>query len=358
MLCVLPLFLSAQVRTTVLDGTDGNSLENYIPYHESAPISEVKLMPPVDVAAAIAEHDAAGRQPLLYGIPIPASLSKADGEVIDKGRVIVWRINIRSNEAISLNFHLGDLYLPVGSGLYIYNQAGTMFSGPIMSTHVYDGLYATDFLLGEEIYLEAIIPKDSFEVFNIAINTVVHGFQDIEATDRRGFGTSAICNVDVNCPSVGGGFTNQRDAVCLISNSGGEWCSGALINDDCQSLRSFLLTANHCLNSQNIANWTFRFNYDSPNPTVPNCRGSNATSWLVYSGSSLKANSSATDFALLELNGSVMGQPTLALAGWDRSASPTITSVFCIHHPAGDVKKISIDTDTLTGTTGFWHVEN
>ena len=163
MLCFLPLFLSAQVRTTVLDGTDGNSLENYNPYHESTPIGEVKLMPPVDVEAAIAAHAAAGRQPLLYGIPISVSLSKADGEVVDKGRVIVWRMNIRSNEAISLNFHLGDLYLPVGSELYIYNQAGTMFSGPITSTHVYDGLYATDFLLGEEIYLEAIIPKDSFE---------------------------------------------------------------------------------------------------------------------------------------------------------------------------------------------------
>ncbi len=78
-MCFLPLLLTAQVRTRVLDGTDGANLENYIPYHESAPISDVKLMPPVDVAAAIAAHDAEGRQAPLYGVPIPVSFSKADG---------------------------------------------------------------------------------------------------------------------------------------------------------------------------------------------------------------------------------------------------------------------------------------
>ena len=352
----LPLLLFGQVRTNVVNVAAGESLENYIPHHENTPLDEVQLMPPVDVAAALAAHDSAGRQAQLYGVPILVDLSKADGDTTDLGGIIIWRLSIRSNEAVSLNFHLSDLSLPLGSELYIYNQAGTMVSGPVTSTHVYDGQYATDIISGEEVYLEAIVRKSSFEAFNVAVSTVVHGFQDLEANDR-GYGDSQTCNVDVNCP-VGAGFGNERDAVCLISNANGELCSGVLISDDCQSLRSFLLTAKHCVNGEDVANWVFRFNYDSPNPTTPACRGSNATNWLTYSGSSIKAQSSATDFALLELNGSVVGQPTLALAGWDRSSNPTITSVVCIHHAHGDVKKISVDADILSGTPGFWHVDD
>ena len=272
--CFLPFFLSAQVRTTVLDGTDGNSLENYIPYHESTPISDVKLMPPVDVEAAIAEHDAAGREAPLYGVIIPVSLTKADGEAIDKGRMIIWRMNIRSNGAVSLNFHLSNLSLPEGSELYVYNEAGTMVSGPVTSAHAYEGLYATDIISGEEVYLEAIIPKHSFEVFDIMVHTVVHGF-DMGAIDRS-FGSSQLCEVDVNCPA-GAAFANERDAVCRIFSGTAELCTGTMINDDCQTLRSFMLTAEHCTNANVTANWVMRFNYDSPNPTTPSCRGADAS---------------------------------------------------------------------------------
>ena len=148
-----PLLLFGQVRTNVVNVAAGESLENYIPYHENTPLDNVQLMPPVDVAAALAAHDSAGRQAQLYGVPILVDLSKADGDTTDLGGIIIWRLSIRSNEAVSLNFHLSDLSLPLGSELYIYNQAGTMVSGPVTSTHVYDGQYATDIISGEEVFV-------------------------------------------------------------------------------------------------------------------------------------------------------------------------------------------------------------
>ncbi len=51
---------------------------------------------------------------------------------------------------------LSDLYLPQGSELYIYNEAGTMFSGPVTKAHVYDGHYATDIISGEEVYIVSV----------------------------------------------------------------------------------------------------------------------------------------------------------------------------------------------------------
>ena len=93
------------------------------------------------------------------------------------------------------------------------------------------------------------------------------------------------------------------------------------------------------------ANWVFRFNYDSPNPVTPACRGSEPTTWITYNGAAVRASNAASDFALLELNQSIIGQPTLAWAGWDRN-DITPTGGFLIHHPRGDVKKIS----TIGGT--------
>ena len=205
--------------------------------------------------------------------------------------------------------------------------------------------------------MEAIVPKHSFEAFKIAINTVVHGFQYSEVTDRI-YGASQLCEVDVNCPA-GAGFGNERDAVCKIFSGTAELCSGSLVSNDCQDLRSFVLTANHCLTSAPItANWVFRFNYDSPNPTAPTCRGSDATTWITYSGANLRANWATTDFALVEMTGSIIGQPTLAVAGWNRATTVPTQIVTAIHHPVGDVKKISSDDEPLgTGNPSFWRID-
>src|SRR5690606_15376185 len=56
------------------------------------------------------------------------------------------------------------------------------------------------------------------------------------------------------------------------------------------------------------------------------------------------------DFALIELYGSLIGQPNIALSGWNR-ANTIPSSTTLIHHPAGDAKKISFDYDPPQQTT-------
>ncbi len=328
----------AQVRTTVL--RDANAkLDNFIPYHTDRIVSKVKSMPPVDVEGAIARHKAAGNPTRLYGVPVQTTIGQTDGETEKIGGITIWRTAARSVGAVSLSLHLDNLFLPEGAEMYVYNKAGTMVSGPVTSMHVYEGQYATDLLEGDEIILSVVMPEAS-EKFSVNVHTVIHGLDD-RVVQERGFGTSKACNIDVNCPQ-GAAWTNQRDATAIILNTG-LMCSGTLINTDCQNLRSFLLTANHCLQNQNIANWVFRFRYDSPNPNpANNCRGSEPTTWLTYSGANLRASNAATDFALVELFGSIVGQSTLAFAGWNRSdAIPTNSTM--IHHPDADVKKITFD---------------
>ena len=328
-----------QVRTTVLNGHD---IKEFIPNHSSKRVLRSIIMPPVNIEATLEAKKRAGRTLPTFGVLIPNALSVKNGEVEYNDDLIIWKIAIHSPSAISLNLQIDNLILPENSEMYVYNDKETMVSGPITNKHVYKGIYATDIIEGDKIIVEVIMPKEQLDAFRLNINNVIHGFKE-NKLDLRAYGASGACNVDVNCPA-GNGLELQRDAVAKIYSGSAEHCTGSLINNACEDLRPFFLTANHCLDGME-ANWVFRFNYDSPNPVTPACRGSEPTTWITYNGAAVRASNAASDFALLELNQSVIGQPTLAWAGWNRN-DITPTGGFLIHHPKGDVKKIS----TIGGT--------
>jgi hypothetical protein len=353
----------SQVPTVVLNG---NSIADFIPLHSEKYV-EPALLPEVDIAAVLAEDLANGVEIPRFGIKIPTAVSKNDGEAENYGGFIIWKKSFTAPDAKSLNFEFTDLFLPDGARMYVYNATETMYSGPIERKHVYEGKYSTDVIRGNEVIVEVIIPKEAYPFFEINISNVIYGFQDIggfqdKTIHDRAYNDSGTCNVDVNCPA-GAGWGNQRDAVALVITGIGT-CSGALINNSCQDFDPFLLTAFHCLSgASGFLNWTFRFNYNSPNPTTPACRGAEPTSWLTYSGANLRASWAASDFALLELTGSIIGQSTTALAGWNRETTAS-TNGTSIHHPHGDVKKIStyntpatrVDNTPLVPGTLHWRV--
>jgi hypothetical protein len=347
-----------QVPTVILNG---KSIEDFIPLHSEKYV-EPTLLPEVDIAAVLAEDAANGVEIPRFGIKIPTLISKTDGEAEHYGGFIIWKKSFAAHDAKSLNLELTDLYLPDGATMYVYNSTETMFSGPIERKHVYEGKYSTDVISGNEVIVEVILPKEAYPSFAINISNVIYGFQDIggfqeKTAQDREYNDSQLCNIDVNCPA-GSGWGNQRDAVALILKDNIRSCSGALVNNSCQNFDPFFLTAFHCLGgASGYLNWTFRFNYDSPNPVVPTCRGLEPTIWITYSGANLRASWNTTDFALLELSGSIKNQSTIALAGWNRNASIPTQTLTAIHHPVGDVKKISIDNDPLNASNpNFWRV--
>jgi lysyl endopeptidase len=319
-----------QVRTTVLNGA---KLEDYVPRHDPRRIINNKILPSVDIKAAQKKDTLEGKADIRFGVKSTTFITKNDGDILIEKDTIIWLICLQSRDASSINFNLKDLTLPDGSSMYIYSKDETMVCGPITNKHIYKGLYATDIIKGEEVVIKVIVAEKDFEKFNITISDFVHGYK--KKLKTRAFGDSQSCQVDVNC-SVG--IDIQRDAVARIFSNNSELCSGALINNACQDFRAFFLTAAHCQDG-NETNWVFRFNYDSPNPTSPNCNGSEPTSWIQMCGATIRATGSP-DFMLLELNQSINGLSTISLAGWDRDVIVPV-NVFGIHHPQGDVKKIA-----------------
>ena len=155
--------------------------------------------------------------------------------------------------------------------------------------------------------------------------------------------------MDVIC-NDGLPWQNEIKSVARIL-AGGSLCTGTLINNTAEDGTPYFLTANHC-GPQNMGSAVFRFNYDSPicgSQTIANSQ-SPVGAQQTINGSSFISSNSYTDFGLVLLNSTPPDAYDLCYAGWNKSSSLPSTAV-CIHHPSGDVKKISFDDDPVQTTS-------
>ncbi len=148
----------------------------------------------------------------------------------------------------------------------------------------------------------------------------------------------------------GGNWQTAKHAVVKIliqENNTALLCTGSLINNVRYNRRPFILTANHCLDSQEDAEATVAiFNYE-----VTECDGNELKyeNQQSVSGANLIATTpeiDQLDFSLIELSESIPLNYKPYYAGWSLR-SKNIRQAVTIHHPEGDVKKISIDSNAV-----------
>ena len=121
---------------------------------------------------------------------------------------------------------------------------------------------------------------------------------------------------------------------------GREICTGTLINNVQEDQKPYIISAAHCYDKWSYAETTtYTFNYESPY-----CASLDGDPIHTVSGAVMRAQYDSLDFALAEL--SVIPPPEFRpyFAGWNRSSSLP-TNTVTIHHPQGDIKKISFDND-------------
>lgn len=337
--------------------------EPYSFSHPVGPEPQAVVMPPVDVSALLAADEARRNQgipiPFRYGAPIDVNLGLENAgtweELPDGARL--WRLKIFSPRALSINLIFHEFRLPPGSKFFVYSEDRSTVRGAFTEENNPDGgSYATPLVKGSAIILEYYEPAFARGDGRLRVSRVVHGFRDLfgqgsEGKDSKsvfGFGDSSSCNINVNCPE-GGPYRDQQRAVVLIQDSQGALCSGALINNEREDHTPYVLTANHCLVSDPV-NWIFYFNYESPN-----CSNINGplTDYVVIA--SLIANNAYSDFALMKLYSVVPKSYNAYYAGWS-ALGTTPSSTAGIHHPMGDIKKISIDDAFPGKSTQYWDV--
>lgn len=277
---------------------------------------------------------------------------------IDVARQIQWvtdngyafgKFTIHLNGALSTSINFDKFYLPEGAEMYIYNAKGNMITGPVTAAENNPGkIWGSWVYMGPEINIEVKLPLQSKEQLVLNSNNVAYGYKEVYKIKVGGFGQAGACNINVICP-LGNGWEAERNSVALVLNDkGSSWCSGAMIMNTCNNNRPFFLTANHCFDQQDVSKWRFTFQAWSPTCANP---GTNVDG-VTYNGSTLRANHGPTDFCLVELNTMPPANSGIHYAGWSRSATQAQISTG-LHHPSGDVMKISRSNTPLAVASAF-----
>lgn len=307
-----------------------------------------------------------GKNGELYriGVSLPADIDlKKDGEWrVDQDGNLIYSIRIFSQGAKALNLGYDAFTLPVGAELRIYNTEENFVAGPYTDEHnSEDGIMTTMMVKGDNCVLEVVVPKGAVGALDIHINHVGYFYRDVDPfanqTSTRDFGDSDNCEVNINC-SEGNSWQDEEGGVARIlvkegSNYG--WCSGSLINNTLDDCTPYFLTAQHCgagASATDFRSWTFYFEFEAAgcsNPgSAPSYTAVTGSVRVSASGSSSTINRS--DFLLLILKTRPAAGASAHYNGWDRTGSVSGGGV-SIHHPAGDIKKISTYSNTPISST-------
>lgn len=197
---------------------------------------------------------------------------------------------------------------------------------------------------GNELTVEIQLPAGAAASdVKVSIPSLVHIYENIFALIDDGtqfqakLNNAASCTLDSTCYDA---YARQRDAVArmLYVNADGAFlCTGTLLNDRTGSGTPYFMTANHCISSQAAASslQTFWF-YRTPSC---NSRLLSSASKTLKGGARLLYTSATPDATLLVLNDT---PPAGAVfAGWDANAVAKGAAVVGVHHPRGDLQKIS-----------------
>jgi len=329
---------------------------------EKTPPSFTKIMtetvkthqlPTFDVEAMLAEDKVKkGEEPLRFGKRHKVAMSpKTHGtweRLPNDDRI--WRITFTSVDAYSLNFLFSKFKMPEGAEFYAYNADKSDVRGAFTAqNNKSDGVFAITPINGETVTLEYFEPAAVRGQGLIEISHVVHAYRNLHDTMaeilEKDYGDSGACNNDVIC-SESAGWEDQIRSVALVIVNGNRSCSGAMVNNVGQDGTPYFLSANHC--GTNINNtWSFVFNYDSPT-----CLGPDGDLSQSITGGLLRASYGPSDFSLAELSLPPPSSYAVYYAGWNK-LNEAATSSTGIHHPAGDVKKISFnDNEVYEGEWG------
>lgn len=270
----------------------------------------------------------------------------------------VWRLRIEAPGAFSINLLYSRFYMPQGGRFFIYSEENSMILGAFTSRNNKPWTeFATAPIKGSTCILEYFEPAEVAGQGTIDVSRIVYGYKDIFFKTikdaEKDLGESGSCNNNVICPE-GDPWRDQIRSVAMILTSGGfRYCSGSMVNNVREDGTPYFLTANHCLGNETTS--IFMFNYDSPSCT-PNNDG---PTFQTISGSTLLANYSTSDFGLLLLSAAPPEDYNVYYSGWS-NINVASTQSTAIHHPSGDVKKISFDYDPVTSanylsTSGTTH---
>lgn len=334
--------------------SDGGLPPSFIPenqpYFAGKPPASVSL-PQVDSDQLMAEDSHTPGQ-TRFAAPVSADISPEHSGVwatLANGDR-VWQCGITSTGAHGLCLLFDQFVLPAGAQVFAYTPDHKRVLGAYSQRSCLpSGKFLIGILPGESAILECRVPAAQESALKLHINRVDVAYDKHAMNDAEfDFSESLPCNVNINCPAGAGWQTEKKGIarILMVFQSGEAWCSGTLIANTSGSYDPYFLTAHHCqllLPNPDFDVWRFDFEYESPDCNNP------AQEPLPKSvlGCERVASWMETDFMLLKLN-AIPPSYEVYFNGWNRSNADIslAPNTVMISHPFGDIKKITIDTQT------------
>ncbi len=320
-------------------------------------------MPEVDATLLMAEDEARYAQgakgPYRFGYNHAVDLSASNSgtwHTLRNGDR-VWRLAIECPGAFSINFRFDEFVVPSGGRVFVYNDMGDVRGAFTASSAPGVTRMQVAQVAGERITVEYHEPFGVSGEGRLHIDRITHAYRDVFNL-LKAFGESGTCNINTICPQ-GDDWRDQIRSVAMCTVNGSGFCTGTILNNCAQDSIPYFLTANHCL-SPDVEDWVFTFNWDSPvcDPTE------NAPMDQTVSGCTQLVANSPTDMLFLQLSSIPPASYDVFYSGWDKSGTSP-DSACGIHHPRGDIKKISRsfgefpqqNIDVGNGPADCWQVQ-
>ena len=311
-------------------------------------------------------EDAAMIGSVRFAAPIPVQYNLDNSGIwttLENGDRI-WRLKIKSKDALGIFFRYNEFYLAADVALFMYNESGSQIFGAYTAENNKPSLqFMTGMIDGEIAIVELYEPANVKGKSKLQISQIMHAYHvdhiysdsDFNAYAGFDFGESLPCHIDSNCPE-GDGMNLQKRSIARIARvfeEGVGWCTGALINNANFDGTPYILSAFHCQAGYTPIYdlWRFDFEYEKPF-----CNDNNEPTYNSILGCNYVSGREESDFVLFELSEPIPSNYNVYYNGWDRSDDLLPQHSLVLHHPKGDVKKVSVDDESsvIIGAEIHW----
>ena len=228
----------------------------------------------------------------------------------------VWGTSAAVDDAGALRLELAEVNLPEGTRFWVYSMGGEARSFDLRLLRG-DGTIVSPVIAGDRIYLEVELPAERLteaQGFTIRrLHEIVPSGADLEPQSTE----ADYCLQNGECYDSGdfpGIAVARASAIQYVYTAGGTYvCSATLLNDtDPSTLEPWVLTANHCVPSQGVAQtMDMKFFYRR---TACGSNGYNFT--FGPDGADLIVTSEQTDMTLVRAQDAADIPAGAAYAGW------------------------------------------
>jgi hypothetical protein len=331
------------------------------------PIEAIDL--PVPDLSQIAREDGLAAEQFLphrfsVMIPVDADCSNSGlwTTLADGSRI--WRLKLKADGALAMSLYFENYKLTGGVQLFVFDESGNQLKGAYTTINNHaSGLFAVELISGDAIIVE-LDCSSTCELPSLRIAEIAYAYRDVPKFDPdKGFGGSGFCEVNIGCNPEGDEWQDEKNGIVRIQvkvSGSGYWCSGSLVNNVRNDNTPYVLTADHCAfqaghyaSEADLNQWLFYFNYESPfceDPLQEPILQSMVGASKIAQGGNL--GSTGSDFFLVRLNEAVPPEYNPYFLGWS-AVDEISNSGVTIHHPEGDIKKISTYITPLVTSNWF-----